>query len=158
MITITRRLFLRGLISVPIAVGLPHLLEARTLHRQPYVRPGQVVDYIGLNLHPSPTFIGGAIVGEVGDWDGEAYPCRLVFGYGRHQEVMTFPDHDLALLREDVPRQFWGIPGNNERWPNVHAYVRWNRFGEDPAVMRARMNAARHGLPWPHRAVAKVPA
>jgi hypothetical protein len=66
---------------------------------------------------------------------------------------MIFPDHDLALLREEVPHRFWHNH-TFEEWPNVHSWVRWKRFGEHPDVMRARHAAVVNGTPWPYRAAA----
>lgn len=143
---IERRQFLRGLVSVPIAIGLPALAESRALQREPYVRVRQFVGNISLNLHPQPTFIGDAQVVDVGDWNGQFYPCLV--DAGGWCGPLPFPDHDLCILHEEYPPDFWRHAENRRKWPNVHAFVRFKRFGEHPNVMRARMEAVRLGKPF----------
>ena len=65
---------------------------------------------------------------------------------------LILPDHDLANFNKEIPEGFWASRENNRLYPNVHAFVRFNRFGEHPDVMRARMRAAAQGdLYWPFR-------
>lgn len=145
---IERRSFLRGLFSVPIAIGLPAIAEPRVLQREPYVRVGEYVDCISLNLYPQPVFTGTARVVEIGEWNGKFYPCVVNTSVERDVDLLPFPDHDLCSFLDEVPRGFWGMPGNWGRFPNVHSFVRFKRFGESPLVMRARMEAVRLGKPF----------
>lgn len=147
---ISRRIFLRGLFSVPIAIGLPEVAEERVLQREPYVRVGQHVDSISLNIHPQPTFTGSARVAAIDEWNGEFYPCLVDMGLPEWwpEKFLPFPDHDLCILREEYPRDFWHHQNNWDRYPNVHSFVRFKRFGESPLVMRARMEAVRLGTPF----------
>jgi hypothetical protein len=146
----SRRNFLRGLVAVPILVGMPKLLVARpSLPREPFVRARDSVNYIGLALHPAPTFQGGRIVMEILPWNGQFYPVVLNNGYyGKHSGTEVFPDHDLSAFRTELPPDFW-LTRTVDEWPNVHAWVRHHRYGEHPDVMRARSDAVRRGLPWP---------
>lgn len=143
---ITRRFFLRGLLAVPIVVGAPKLLVARPpLPREPYVKARQPVSYIGLALHPAPTFIGSQIVKSVGEWNGQFYPVVLDTGlFGSRREYETFPDHDLSDFLAELPQNFWHTCSTHE-WPNVHSWVRHQRFGEHPSVMRAKLDRI---FPW----------
>ena len=155
-----RRNFLRGLLSVPLIVGMPSLLVPRpALPRGPYVKAGTTVGFIGLALHPAPTFIGSRHVSEVLPWNGRFYPCLLWNNcYGRHRATDMFPDHDLSDMNAEVPARFWASH-SVEEWPNVHAWIRHRRFGEHPSVMRARIHAAHTGGPWvvPELTAAEIP-
>lgn len=146
----SRRNFLRGILSVPIVVGLPEKLVPRpSLVREPFVRTGTTVSYIGLALHPAPTFIGSRIVKLVMPWNGAFYPIVLDNGYmGSHTGTEIFSDHDLSDFQSEIPPKFWHTR-SVEDWPNVHAWVRYKRYGEHPDVMRARSFAIRSGTPWP---------
>lgn len=149
-ISLSRRSFLRGLFTAPIVVGAPELLVARpALPREPYVKAGTTVSYVGLALHPAPTFTGSRIVMEILPWNGRFYPVVLdTNGYRTPRDTETFPDHDLSDFRAEVPDRFWSAHSFDE-WPNVHAWVRHQRYGEHPSVMLARMDAVRRGHPWP---------
>lgn len=82
------------------------------------------------------------LVHAIRSWDGVGYPIILARTGWRVQDRELFEgwyDFEWSNLRRDVPAQFWQMPGAVERYPNVHAYVREQRFGEDPDVMRRRM-------------------
>ena len=138
MIDITRRAFL----TVPaalIAYGLP--IPSLAAPREPYVKEGEGVASIIFHLwddprNPGP--FGGVYVDEIKPWDGVGYPITLTQG---RQVREGFYDFEWSNLLRDVPNGFWGVPGNRERYPNVHAYVREVRFGEHPDVMRRQMAA-----------------
>lgn len=126
---ISRRSVLKVALVAPLlaTVGLP---------RTPYVVVGQSVDFIGMALHPAPTFTGSAIVREVGGWNGEHYPCQLdQCGYTLDG---SFADGDLALLRVEAAEFTWRDPQTRERYPNLAAYMREKRFGENPLTYHER--------------------
>lgn len=151
---LTRRGFFKASAATAALSVAP--IQAFASGREPYVKFGQDVSYVGLNLHPDPCFTGSDIVTEVLPWNGECFPVLLReqrYRRDRGWSWALFPDFDLADL-DEVPADFWGDPVNDATWPNVHAYVRFRRFGERPEVMRARLRAAYAGLSWPHRAVA----
>ncbi len=140
---ISRRRFLQlGAAAAAASVIVPALTAPRT----PYVVPGEVVNFIGLALHPEPTFTGGAIVGKVHEWDGLGFPCTVMNqGYGSAYGPMPhrFYDTDLCNFRRELPGGFWHDPSRRSKYPNVHAYVREQRYGEPVSVMLAKMaNAA----------------
>lgn len=148
-----RRDFIRGLISLGVSAAVAEELAfvqrlGRVFpgwRRPPFVRVGQLVDFIGLDTHPRPTFIGATIVREVGAWDGARYPCR-VEGQDWRGALMdgVFADGDLANLHECVPHRFWAPEFRRERrYTNLAAYVREKRFGEDPLTYEARRWARR---------------
>lgn len=140
----SRRDFLRHVAAGTALVVVP--VPAFILPRDPYVVVGEVVSFVGLGLHPEPTFIGGHLVREIGKWDGTGYPVTL-FGnaVGPHNEDVTgFYDFDLANFNREVPAHFWHSATNQMRYPNLHAYVREMRFGEDPSVSWARLERARN--------------
>lgn len=132
MIDITRRRFLI-LAASASAVGL--VVPAFTPPRRPYVKAGTSVSYIGLAMYPEPVFTGSTIVREVHEWDGVGYPVTLADqGYSTPPRLMAsrFYDSDLSDMLVDVPRYFWHHKANWDRYPNVHAYIREKRYGEDP--------------------------
>lgn len=139
-----RRDFLKSVAVLPIAAVLPTVAVAAPV-RCPYVEVGESVSSIIWHLwddprNPAPT--GPLFVGSIGDWDGVGYPIVL-YSCGWHVEdrkhFYGFYDHEWSNLRRDVPDRFWHDRRNVRRYPNVHAYVREQRFGEHPRVMRKRM-------------------
>ncbi|WP_066918188.1 hypothetical protein [Methylobacterium sp. CCH5-D2] len=134
---VSRRAFL-GLLAAASAARIA--IPAFTPPRQPYVRVGQTVSYVGLARHPAPRFVGALPVLAVGAWDTVGYPVTLDdTGFCRERRVVHFYDVDLSDLLTEVPRDFWHHEANWARYPNVHAYVREQRYGEDPSVMRRRL-------------------
>jgi len=129
----TRRAFIVGTAALPLVAS-----TALAVPRAPYVTDGLVVDFIGLGLHPAPTFIGGRIVRKVGAWNGEFYPCALMTQSYRDEPDDIFPDTDLSQLRTECPADFWHDRANRDRYPNLVAYVREQRYGEDPATYYQR--------------------
>lgn len=139
MTTVSRRSFLK-LFGAATVSGL--VVPAFAVGRTPYVSKGESVSYIGLAKHPAPTFTGSTLVDEVLPWDGVGYPCRLMnqsFGcrYGPMEDL--FYDTDLANFNRELPDRFWHDEERSARYPNVHAYVREQRYGEDPIIMWRRM-------------------
>lgn len=136
---ITRRVFLK-LIAAAAAVGNVPLAFSST--RDPYVRAGECVNYIGR----SPGgFIGSVVVHEVGEWDGAGYPVRAwVSGcYGSHKEWVTYYDHQLCNFLREVPPDFWHRQ-ENWRYPNIHTWVRIQRYGEtmDEAIKNLNFHSS----------------
>jgi hypothetical protein len=140
-LAVSRRSFLK-LLGLAGASGL--VIPALTPPRDPYVVAGEVVSYIGLGQHSiafGQSFIGGALVHEVGTWDGVGYPCVLRSqGYSRHEPFMPhrFYDTDLAAFNREVPHHFWHHDANWQRYKNVHEYVRERRYGDIPSKLLAQ--------------------
>ena len=143
MIDITRCRFLI-LAASASAAGL--VVPAFTPPRQPYVKVNTYVDYIGMNLHPLPVFMGSARVLEIHAWDGIGYPVTLEdTGYWPNpQPAMKdmFYDSDLSIMRDEYPAGIWHSQANCDRYPNVHAYIREKRYGEDPLKYWASRRAS----------------
>lgn len=141
MLHLSRRRFLQIASAAAVVGAVAPVLAAP---RDPYVVAGEVVSFIGLALHPEPTFIGGALVREVLPWDGVGFPCVLSdHGNATASMAHRFYDADLCNFRRELPDQFWHDPARAAKYPNVHAYVREQRYGEPVTVMLAKMNRAR---------------
>jgi len=128
MIDITRRRFLI-LAASASAAGL--VVPAFTPPRQPYVKVNTYVDYIGMNLHPLPEFMGSARVLETGYWPNPQPAMKDMFY-----------DSDLSIMRDEYPAGIWHSQANCDRYPNVHAYIREKRYGEDPLKYWASRRAS----------------
>ncbi len=137
---ITRRGFLKFIASLPVALAVPAFSKTRS----PYVVTGEGVDYIGSRRTGQPTFIGSCLVDSIGEFDGVGYPVVLMnqsYGPARAPEG-TFYDFDLSNFNRDVPKHFWHDPENVRRYPNVHTYVREQRFGESVVQAIEKLNFA----------------
>jgi hypothetical protein len=106
------------------ALAIP--IPAFTTGRKPYVIEGSVVDYIG---HHPGGFQGGQMVKKIGEWDGVGFPVQLCTNTFPPQ-IETYYDFDLVDMIKNVPKNFWHDPVNSARYPNVHTYLRVQRFGE----------------------------
>lgn len=137
--TWTRRQFLKALAGAAAALGVPWYFHRI---REPYVAKGEVVDYIG---RTPGGFIGGVLVAAVGEWDGVGYPIIVRAGQWPARTERYY-DHDLAAFRREVPERFWHLPGHREVYPNVHTYVRVQRFGETREEAIRHLNFA--GIRW----------
>lgn len=121
---ISRRGFLK-LITSAIASGA--IVPAFAARRQPYVAKGQSVSWVG--ACPGG-FIGSEIVAEVGDWDGLGYPVKCYANnYLKPTQLNSYYDFDLCDFLREVPKNFWHYPGSS-KYPNVHTWIREQRFGE----------------------------
>ena len=131
-----RRSFIKGLMALALSQGLK--VPAFALNREPYVSTdSDVVNYIG----PCPGgFCGGQIVTHVDKWDGIGYPVTL-YSNSFPPKKEIYYDFDLSDLNKDVPDKFWWNP-ENEKYPNVHTYVRMQRFGESIEEAIIKMNLA----------------
>lgn len=145
MVELSRRKFLMfSAAAAAASIKIP----AFELPRDPYVIKGESVSYVGLcpDLGKSPFaggFSGCRTVMEVKDWDGVGYPCALRDqGYGKPY-VDWFYDADLSNFLRDLESGFWHDLANCRRYPNVHAFVREKRFGENPEIFRQRMDPKR---------------
>jgi len=139
-----RREFLK-LAGAAVASGVT--IPALARRREPYVIAGEIVDSIIWHRwddprNPAPS--GPLWVGEIKAWDGVGYPIVLM-GCGSRLEdrqyIPNFYDFEWVNFRRELPDRFWAIPGNAERYPNVHSFIRERRFGEHPDVMRQTMAA-----------------
>lgn len=139
-LTLSRRSFL-ALASAAAANGI--VIPALSAPRLPYVSTGENVSYIGLGRHPHPTFTGSSIVKEVHAWDGVGYPVTMScqsFYRGRTMPD-RFYDSDLCNFLKELPPRFWSDPDRCARYPNVHAYVREQRYGENPKAYQLARDA-----------------
>lgn len=131
-----RRTLIKGLMALALSQGIK--VPAFALNREPYVSvESDPVGYIG----PNPGgFIGGQCVTFVDKWDGVGYPVTLNSNsYPPEKEI--YYDFDLADLNKEVPDGFWGNP-ENDKYPNVHTYVRMQRFGETLRESIIKLNMA----------------
>lgn len=140
---LTRRALLGAIAAVPL---IPAISIAAPI-RDPYVVKGETVDSIIWHIwedprNPGPS--GPVFVDEILPWDGKGYPIVLkrYSGANEHELFTGFYDHEWSNLLRDVPDLFWHRP-ENAHYPNVHSYVREQRFGEPPAVMEAYMERNR---------------
>lgn len=131
---ISRRGFLK-LISAALASGATIPAIAKT--RNPYVSEGEAVSYIG---HCPGGFIGSQLVHKVDPWDGFGYPVHLWNNaYGTRRATERYYDFDLSNFTRDVPHGFWSMPGS-AKYPNVHTWMREQRFGETVAEAMRHLN------------------
>lgn len=139
----SRRGFLKTLGAL---VGAGLAAPAFAAVREPFVTEGEAVGSIVWHLWDDQLIApsGPMIVHEVLPWDGTGYP--IILRQCCYREVCDlyrgWYDFEWSNLRRDVPQQFWALPGA-DRYPNVHAYVREQRFGESPEVMRRIMERNR---------------
>ena len=131
---ISRRGFLK-LIGSLTASGIA--VPAFAKQRNPYVSRGEAVSWVG---HCPGGFIGSQIVVEIGDWDDVGFPVVCCNGsYRKDAELERHYDFDLSDLNRDVPKGFWSMVGS-KKYPNVHTYVREQRFGETVVEAMKHLN------------------
>lgn len=126
-----------------VAAAASTLPALAPLVREPYVLEKEWVDSIVWHLwddlrNPAPT--GPLFVSEVKPWDGKGYPITLAkTGWHKDREFFDgWYDFEWVNLRRELPANFWHHHSASI-YPNVHSYIREQRFGEPPSVMRARM-------------------
>ena len=122
---ISRRSFLKGLAALAVSASVP--VPAFSSHRAPYITVGGTVNYIGHCPDPA-AFIGSKVVHSVGEWDGVGYPVT-VYGHGWDDKKEVYYDVDLADFNKEIPPRFWHDPAN-KKYPNVHTWLRMQRYGE----------------------------
>lgn len=139
---LTRRGFL-GLMAAVAATGV--IVPALQLPRKPYLTMDDVtVDYIG--ARPGG-FMGSQVVAEIHQWDGYGYPVDLWNnGYGQHHARERYYDFDLANFRRELPDRFWWN-GAHKEFPNVHTWLRTQRFGETVVQAMDHLNFVGVRLP-----------
>lgn len=143
---IRRRSFLQVAMVLPLVGATAQ--PAAAAPRAPFVEEGESVDSIIWHLWGErPTAPTGPLyVAKILPWDGVGYPIVLMRLGWREEDREYFDgyyDHEWSNLRRDVPDRLWRLASNRRRYPNVHSYVREQRFGELPRVMRARMKRNR---------------
>lgn len=132
--TISRREFLKLSVAATIAGAA---IPAFAMGREPYVLQEECVSHIGL----TGGFIGSAKIKEILPWDGVGYPVILRDqGFCGHDMPEPIYDSELCNFNRELPPDFWA---NHRGYHNVHAWVREQRYGEDPATYRERCAAAR---------------
>ena len=149
---INRREFLA--VAAAAAMPLPALaLPPRT----PFLEVGDHVDFLYFEDWERLRYphFGPPFVAAIGAWNGSSYEVSLeVWSHRDRTEYFTGFDSEWCMFRKEVPDFSWAKPGMSERYPNIHAYVREKRFGEDPAALRARMDHNQHsGNPLERRAI-----
>lgn len=143
----SRRLFIQ---SVAALVGSAVVTPTLALGRKPFVIEGEMVDSLVWHMWDKPAApLGSLSVAKILPWDGVGYPIILRKHGWRAEDAEDFTgwyDFEWSNLRRDVPPNFWHTH-TTDQYPNVHAYVREQRFGESPEVMRRTMmiNAASGG-------------
>lgn len=131
---ISRRGFLK-LVGAALSSGA--IIPAFAKTRAPYVAEGEVVSYIG---HCPGGFVGGQLVHHIEAWDGVGYPVQCWnSAYGKSRALERYYDFDLANFVREVPHGFWSMPGS-KKYPNVHTWLREQRFGETVAEAMRRLN------------------
>ncbi|MDP3978348.1 MAG: twin-arginine translocation signal domain-containing protein [Pseudomonas sp.] len=136
---LTRRSFLK---LVGIATAASAVVPALQFGREPYVFDGDLVSYIG---HHPGGFGGACSVTKVHPWDGVGFPVDVRNNcFGEHAAVVRYYDADLADMARELPGRFWRNP-DHQRFPNVHTYIRMQRFGEsmDEAVRHLNFVSSR---------------
>jgi len=134
---LSRRSFLKIAGISLAAIGLPVKVKANDIVREPYVKKGEVVSWIG--MCPGG-FTGGQIVEEVRPWDGTGYPViTRNNSYGPRAATEPYYDQDLCNFNRETPMRFWANP-KNKKYPNLHTYVRCKRFGETIEQAKQHLN------------------
>lgn len=125
---LTRRGFL-GLMAAVAASGV--IVPALQLPRKPYITAEDgTVSYIGA---VPGGFTGSLVVHRIRDWDGHGYPVELWNGLGgSHRGIERYYDFDLVNFNRELPPRFWSTHSMKEV-PNVHTWLRTQRFGETVA-------------------------
>lgn len=108
-------------------------------------------------VRPSQPHSISARVEHVGAWNGAAYPIVLSYYVHKHVEYWDGVDSEWCMFRKELPNFSWrDVPLG--RYPNIHAYVREKRFGEDPSRMAAQMNHnLLHGVTFAGQTRGSVP-
>lgn len=144
MLKISRRALLGALAAAPF---VPAIVAAAVPdpHREPYVLKDEWVTSIVWHVWEKPVAapsVGDLLVHDILPWDGKGYPIVLAeCGWKVEDRILYHGHYDFewSNLRRDVPENFWHNPDRTWRYPNVHSYVREQRFGESPMVTAAYM-------------------
>jgi hypothetical protein len=138
-VALSRRAFLGSIAALVGAAAAP----AFSIGRLPFVVEGEFVSSIVWHMWDKPLAPCSIsmLVESILPWDGTGFPlvlARTGFRYEDRERYAGWYDFEWSNLRRDVPERFWAMPGAS-RYPNIHAYVREQRFGEDPTVMARTM-------------------
>lgn len=79
-----------------------------------------------------------ARVEHVGTWNGAAYPVILSDYWHPDKIYWDGLDSEWCMFRKEVSNFSWRDV-SRDRYSCIHAYVREQRFGEDPRIMQAQM-------------------
>jgi len=147
--------FIGSVAALVGAVSAPAFLRGRA----PFVIEGEFVSSIVWHMWEKPLAPCSIsmLVAKVLPWDGTGYPiilARTGWSVADREYFEGWYDFEWSNLRRDVPSQFWAKPGA-DRYPNIHAYVREQRFGEDPSVMARTMERNMASVLRPDRPAAK---
>lgn len=129
---LNRRQFIASAVAVA-TVPVPSLASIR----KPFVREGMTVDFLYFEdwSRPRQPYTISASVERILSWNGSAYPIVLYLG----RKYWDGIDAEWCSFREEVPDFSWKNV-SSDVYPNIHAYVREKRFGEDPRAMAKRMD------------------
>lgn len=162
VIQLSRRAFIGSIAALVGVSAAPAFIRGRA----PFVVEEEFVSSIVWHMWDKPLAPCSIsmLVAKILPWDGTGYPiilARTGWAIEDREHFEGWYDFEWSNLRRDVPVQFWSLPGAR-RYPNVHAYVREQRFGEEPSVMAAMMDRNRiDGPPEKRpsaRRLAQVPA
>lgn len=131
----TRRGFIASAFLPALAV--PAMVAA---HRAAFVEVGDDVSFLYFEDWTRPVYpcTISAFVERVGEWNGSFYP--IILSEYRHSGRIYWDSSDAewCMFRKEIPEFRWNMAGAC-RYPNIHAYVREKRFGEDPRLMSQQM-------------------
>ncbi len=133
---LNRRQFIASAVAVA-TVPVPSLAS----FRKPFVREGLLVDFLYFEdwSRPHQPHTISVTVERIFDWNGAAYPIVLSYYSHPGREYWDGIDAEWCCFREEVPDFSWKNVSSHV-YPNIHAYVREKRFGEDPRAMAKRMD------------------
>jgi len=137
-VSLSRREFLKIISASAIIASAPAFSNSR----KPYVTiNSNPVSFIG----SSNAFQGSKIVEKVLPFDGVGYPV-LLKSQSSVCASQLYYDFDLVDMITELPDNFWHNKENKEKYPNVHTYLREQRFEE--SVWDAILHM-QHGRPLP---------
>lgn len=133
---LNRRQFIASAVAVA-TVPVPSLAAIR----MPFVREGMTVDFLHFEdwSRPRQPSTIRATVERIFDWNGVAYPIVLSHYIHPGREYWDGIDAEWCCFREEIPEFSWKNV-SSDVYPNIHAYVREKRFGEDPRAMAHQMD------------------
>ena len=110
------------LIDVPTTILVPD--------RRPFIRPDGLYSHLGIFPITKELNICEGWIREVGDWDGQGYPCLVenACTFGRERPRVWIYDVDLWNFRDDNSRD---LTRNRMHFNSQAAVSAWKRFGND---------------------------
>lgn len=136
---LNRRNFIVGAAIAP-TVALVNPSFATEI-RKPFVEVGERVDFLYFEdwNRPFQPISISVLVAHVGEWNGTSYNIVLDDSSPIFPRFWDGIDSEWCNFRKEVPNFRWSDVEPN-KYPNIHSYIREKRFGEDPRLMRERMN------------------